>query len=1006
MNNTFRNSQVGSKIRATSTADIHKLTSGQVIIDLESAVKELLENSLDAHANNIEIIFKNYGLDYVEVIDNGTGISEDNFTSVAAKYHTSKISNFEDLQSNVTTYGFRGEAMSSLCAIGNVRLVTATKEVAPKATALQFDNAGIIKERKVASRVMGTTVNVSDLFALLPVRRKIFVKNIKKEFTKAVTLIQAYCVICQGVKITVSNISGGGSSSSGNGNSKGKGEGKKKLLFSTNKNGSIKDNIVNIYGAGIRKSLMLVDFVVEVKLKSIQKEINANEDGNDHDYDDGERDNDIDNDDDGERFVEKMDIRFTGFISYHSFGFGRNSTDRQMFFINNRPCALPRFARSINEVYKSYNRVQYPVFFLNALVEPHWLDINITPDKKTINFANEGLVLDELKEQINGLYATLNDILPVGVTQSITDSLKQNTIDRSFKELNSHQRKKIDDEEDEEVSSYKKRKLDQSLSRFSLESQESAGSTKPKKVDVLQIAQEEAFAMGESKENDNTDTEAEDRTIIDETIEGSVSGEVRSSDKQNDPLATVQVISIDQLSQFKNSDNNDSQKEEVSVEHADKKDDLDVENREEYQFRTYQDEERTKDEEEIKEVAEEKNEDKTSRSNLYLGVADSEVETSTRTWDDYESQKLVGNHSNTPDSSSCKCLHHDSITSTEIIVNQDSDNIDKEVELINMLSGLQPTKGKLADNYLTSRKNDSLNYIVTVDNDTRSMMDNFRFIKGNNRWHTGNYAKNGDTEDEDDEDDTNDYNMKNEVSVDDINKPAEEAESQLALKISKTDFLNMKIIGQFNLGFIIVVKQIDGELFIIDQHASDEKYNFEKLSKETVFQSQRLVIPQELQLSSIDRMIVLEHLDIFSKNGFTIISEDKNDNDDDDRSGDDDDNNESSRKLYLKSTPTSKKTVFGISDFNELVTLIKENQGMGKQSMESLKCSKIRLMFAMRACRKSIMVGRPLTHKAMIKVVRNLNGLDKPWNCPHGRPTMRHLAKLDKIKSFNDDYRL
>jgi DNA mismatch repair protein PMS2 len=76
-------------------------------------------------------------------------------------------------------------------------------------------------------------------------------------------------------------------------------------------------------------------------------------------------------------------------------------------------------------------------------------------------------------------------------------------------------------------------------------------------------------------------------------------------------------------------------------------------------------------------------------------------------------------------------------------------------------------------------------------------------------------------------------------------------------------------------------------------------------------------------------------------------------------------------------------------DLEELIALLAENP-----SGAVPRPSKVRKMFAMRACRSSIMIGRTLTHKQMGKVVRHLGELDKPWNCPHGRPTMRHLCGL------------
>lgn len=78
----------------------------------------------------------------------------------------------------------------------------------------------------------------------------------------------------------------------------------------------------------------------------------------------------------------------------------------------------------------------------------------------------------------------------------------------------------------------------------------------------------------------------------------------------------------------------------------------------------------------------------------------------------------------------------------------------------------------------------------------------------------------------------------------------------------------MSIIGQFNLGFIIA--RLQNDLFIIDQHATDEKYRFEKLSKETKLNTQRLIIPKPLALSALNETILLEHQSIFEDNGFTF----------------------------------------------------------------------------------------------------------------------------------------
>lgn len=200
-----------SQIKAIDKSSVHRITSGQVVVDLQTAVKELVENSLDAGSTNIEIRFKNHGLKSVEVIDNGSGIQEEDFESIGLKHHTSKLETYEDL-TVVETFGFRGEALSSLCALcEKVTVTTSTKNTAPKGTCLELGKTGEVESRSVVARKTGTTVSISNLFSPLPVRRKEFERNAKREFSKALSLLYAYalvpCASEPGVRLSASNFS-------------------------------------------------------------------------------------------------------------------------------------------------------------------------------------------------------------------------------------------------------------------------------------------------------------------------------------------------------------------------------------------------------------------------------------------------------------------------------------------------------------------------------------------------------------------------------------------------------------------------------------------------------------------------------------------------------------------------------------------------------------------------------------------------------------------------------
>lgn len=106
---------------------------------------------------------------------------------LALKHHTSKLNDFPDLQS-LTSFGFRGEALSSLCALGNLTVETRTKYDVV-ATHLTFDHSGLLTAERKIARQVGTTVTVKKLFSNLPVRSKEFSRNIRKEYARLISLL-------------------------------------------------------------------------------------------------------------------------------------------------------------------------------------------------------------------------------------------------------------------------------------------------------------------------------------------------------------------------------------------------------------------------------------------------------------------------------------------------------------------------------------------------------------------------------------------------------------------------------------------------------------------------------------------------------------------------------------------------------------------------------------------------------------------------------------------------
>jgi DNA mismatch repair protein PMS2 len=137
-----------------------------------------------------------------------------------------------------------------------------------------------------------------------------------------------------------------------------------------------------------------------------------------------------------------------------------------------------------------------------------------------------------------------------------------------------------------------------------------------------------------------------------------------------------------------------------------------------------------------------------------------------------------------------------------------------------------------------------------------------------------------------------------------LTSAAADADAALSRLITKDDFAQMEILGQFNLGFIVT--RLGQDLWIVDQHAADEKYNFEDLQKHTRIQSQRLVQPRALELSAADELVAREHVDVLRQNGFEVDVGENSVEDDMEEGGDE----PRRRGLHLVAQPISKNTVF------------------------------------------------------------------------------------------------
>ena len=215
---------------------INKIAAGEVIERPASVIKEMVENSIDAGANNITVEIKNGGISFIKVTDNGKGIAQDDLEIAFERHATSKIRTADDLD-YVTSMGFRGEALASIAAIANVEMISKTEEqqIGYKVVV----EAGNILSKEEVGCQSGTSITVRNLFFNTPVRYKF----LKKDYTESgyvEDVITRIALVNPNIAIKLINTG--------------------KTVIQTNGNGDIKSVIYSIYGKDVATGIMPVEY--------------------------------------------------------------------------------------------------------------------------------------------------------------------------------------------------------------------------------------------------------------------------------------------------------------------------------------------------------------------------------------------------------------------------------------------------------------------------------------------------------------------------------------------------------------------------------------------------------------------------------------------------------------------------------------------------------------------------------------------------------------------------
>lgn len=312
------------------------IAAGEVVQRPASVVKELVENAVDAGAEQISVIIKDSGRTLIQVIDNGKGMNPDDAVLCFERHATSKIATAEDLE-DITTFGFRGEALASIAAVAEVTLKTRTED---EEVGCQVEFAASVHNSTTEiATPKGTNIAVRNLFYNVPARRKFLksdnveFKHIVEEFTK--------------VALTRPEI---GFSLSHNG----------KDVFVLKPAKSLKYRIMDLLGASVTGDV--VDVCADTSVVSLRG------------------------------FVGRPDT-------------ARKTLGNQFFFVNRRYFRSPYLHKAVMKAYEGMIADGVtPSYFIYLEVDPHSVDVNISPTKSEVKFEDDSFIFQVV-------YASVKEVL-------------------------------------------------------------------------------------------------------------------------------------------------------------------------------------------------------------------------------------------------------------------------------------------------------------------------------------------------------------------------------------------------------------------------------------------------------------------------------------------------------------------------------------------------------------------------------------------------------------------
>ncbi len=309
---------------------VSQTAAGEVVERPASVLKELVENSLDAGARELEIQLESGGRQRIAVSDDGTGMGRDDSLLAFDRHATSKIGSFDDLE-RVATLGFRGEALASIASVARVEMTTAEQ---PGEGHRVMIEGGRIRVAEPFSRPRGTTIDVRSLFFNVPARRK-FLKAPQTELRRSLEVVQAYALARPDVRFRVLH------------------EGRELLdvLAAGRELAGSVERVGHIFGTSFAS-----------RLAEIPEESERN---------------------------EEKEERIHGFLGRPETSRGR----RHFVFVNGRlirdRAVMASFYRAVREEWRSED---FPALFLFLDIPPEDVDVNVHPQKAEVRFRDPALL--------------------------------------------------------------------------------------------------------------------------------------------------------------------------------------------------------------------------------------------------------------------------------------------------------------------------------------------------------------------------------------------------------------------------------------------------------------------------------------------------------------------------------------------------------------------------------------------------------------------------------------